>query len=126
VNAAGLEHVNITSMKAKRTAEMMCSVFGWQVRWQGPSSLGGETIHVGTDNAYVAIYAPPNSEGASGERRAKGRLNHIGVVVSDLDATEQKVRKAGYKPYAHADYEPGRRFYFRDDDGIEFEVVSYS
>jgi hypothetical protein len=113
-------------MTAKRTAEMMCSVFGWQVRWQGPSSLGGETIHVGTDKAYVAIYTPPRSERASGGREAKGRLNHIGVVVSDLDATEQKVREAGYKPYAHADYEPGRRFYFLGDDGIEFEVVSYS
>lgn len=113
-------------MKPERTAEMMCSVFGWQVRWQGPSSLGGETIHVGTDNAYVAIYTPPHSEDSSGGREARGRLNHIGVVVSDLDVTEQKVRAAGYQPYAHADYEPGRRFYFRDDDGIEFEVVSYS
>ncbi|MEM7190453.1 MAG: VOC family protein, partial [Pseudomonadota bacterium] len=24
------------------------------------------------------------------------------------------------------DYEPGRRFYFADHDGIEFEVVSYA
>ena len=24
------------------------------------------------------------------------------------------------------DYEPGRRFYFFDPDGIEYEVVSYS
>jgi catechol 2,3-dioxygenase-like lactoylglutathione lyase family enzyme len=126
VSEAGLEHVNITSMTPRRTAEMMCSVFGWRVRWEGPSSLGGETIHVGTDNAYVAIYTPSGSDGASAGRQARGRLNHIGVVVSDLDATERKVRDAGYEPYAHADYEPGRRFYFRDDDGIEFEVVSYS
>lgn len=104
---------------------MMCSVFGWRVRWQGPSSLDGETIHVGTDNAYVAIYTP-GSNGPPAGREAGRRFNHIGVVVGDLDATERKVREAGYKPYAHADYEPGRRFYFRDDDGIEFEVVSYS
>ncbi|HAI29601.1 MAG TPA: glyoxalase, partial [Thalassospira sp.] len=25
-----------------------------------------------------------------------------------------------------ADYEPGRRFYFRDENDIEFEVVSYA
>jgi catechol 2,3-dioxygenase-like lactoylglutathione lyase family enzyme len=113
-------------MTPKRTAELMCSVFGWRVRWEGPSSLGGETIHVGTDNAYVAVYTPPSSSAGLAGREARGRLNHIGVVVSDLDATERKVREAGYKPYAHADYEPGRRFHFRDDDGIEFEVVSYS
>jgi catechol 2,3-dioxygenase-like lactoylglutathione lyase family enzyme len=126
VSEAGLEHVNITSMTPKRTAEMMCSVFGWRVRWQGPASVGGETIHVGTDSAYVAIYTPTASDPAAASRQANGRLNHIGVVVSDLDETERKVRDAGYKPYAHADYEPGRRFYFRDDDGVEFEVVSYS
>ena len=125
MSQAGLEHVNITSMAPKRTAEMMCSVFGWRIRWQGPSSLGGETIHVGTDDAYVAVYTPPASSDGPARREGRGRFNHIGVVVSDLDATERKVRDAGYEPYAHADYEPGRRFYFRDDDGIEFEVVSY-
>ena len=31
----------------------------------------------------------------------------------------------GYEPCNHADYDPGRRFYFDDEDGIEFEVVSY-
>jgi hypothetical protein len=29
------------------------------------------------------------------------------------------------RPFAHADYAPGRRFYFLDPDGIEYEVVSY-
>ena len=32
----------------------------------------------------------------------------------------------GYEPFSHADYEPGRRFYFLDRDGIEFEVISYA
>ena len=32
---------------------------------------------------------------------------------------------AGLTPFSHADYEPGRRFYFLDPDGIEYEVVSY-
>ena len=35
------------------------------------------------------------------------------------------VVEAGFKPINHADYEPGRRFYFHDHDGIEYEVVSY-
>jgi len=54
-----------------------------------------------------------------------GGLNHIGVVVEDLDAVEAKVLAAGLKTTNHGDYEPGRRFYFHDHDGIEFEVVSY-
>ena len=52
-------------------------------------------------------------------------FNHIAVTVDDIDAMEAKVAAAGYEPRAHGDYEPGRRFYFYDHDGIEFEVVQY-
>ena len=47
------------------------------------------------------------------------------MVVDDLDAAERLVLDAGLETFNHADYEPGRRFYFFDWDGIEFEVVSY-
>src|SRR5262249_24999604 len=58
---------------------------------------------------------------------AKGRpLNHIGVEVDDLAGIEKRVVAAGLRPFGHADYAPGRRFYFLDPDGIEYEVVSYS
>ncbi|MEK7687259.1 MAG: VOC family protein, partial [Pseudomonadota bacterium] len=57
---------------------------------------------------------------------AKGQpLNHIGVEVDDLAAVEARVLAAGLRPFAHDDYDPGRRFYFLDPDGIEYEVVSY-
>ena len=46
--------------------------------------------------------------------------------VDDLDAAEAVVKAAGLEPFNHADYEPGRRFYFFDWDGIEFEMVSYA
>ena len=52
-------------------------------------------------------------------------LNHVGVVVDNIDSTEAKVKAAGYEPHNHADYEPGKRFYFDGPDGIEFEVVHY-
>jgi catechol 2,3-dioxygenase-like lactoylglutathione lyase family enzyme len=123
MGAASLEHVNVTTLWARETADLMVSVFGWRVRWEGPAKVGGHSIHVGTDNSYVALYMPP-ADLPQAER--EGQPNHVGVLVDDLDATETKIRAAGYKPYAHADYEPGRRFYFRDRGGVEFEVVSYS
>jgi hypothetical protein len=46
--------------------------------------------------------------------------------VPDLDVAEAVVRAAGLEPFSHGDYEPGRRFYFFDWDGIEFELVSYA
>ena len=54
-----------------------------------------------------------------------GALNHIGVTVDDLDAAETLVKAQGFTPVNHADYEPGRRFYFRDHDGVEYELVQY-
>ena len=43
-----------------------------------------------------------------------------------LDATEARVVAAGLVPFSHGDYAPGRRFYFLDPDGIEYEVISYA
>jgi len=120
-----IEHVNVTVSDPDRAARLMESVFGWRVRWQGPSMNGGRTIHVGSDDHYVALYAARDAP-AGDAAFAKGRpLNHIGVEVDELDSTEARVVAAGLTPYSHGDYEPGRRFYFFDPDGIEFEVVSY-
>lgn len=123
VEQATLEHVNVTTFAAQETAQLMVQAFGWHIRWEGPAKLGGHSIHVGTDGSYVALYTPPED---LKQARSEGQPNHVGVLVGDLDATETKVRAAGYQPYAHADYEPGRRFYFRDRGGVEFEVVSYA
>lgn len=122
--AIRIEHVNVTVSDPERAAALMHAVFGWSIRWQGPALSGGRTIHVGSGDEYLALYRPPN--GASGDDFPKGRpLNHIGVEVDDLDATEARVTAAGLRAFNHGDYHPGRRFYFLDQDGIEYEVVSY-
>jgi catechol 2,3-dioxygenase-like lactoylglutathione lyase family enzyme len=119
-----LEHINITVSDIERSAALLERLCGWRIRWRGPSQLGGETIHVGDDADYIAVY----TKGAAlPGRHAKGLpLNHVGLVVDDLDAAEGIVKAAGLEPFNHADYEPGRRFYFFDWDGIEFEMVSYA
>jgi catechol 2,3-dioxygenase-like lactoylglutathione lyase family enzyme len=120
-----IEHVNITVSDPKRTSDLMELLFDWHVRWSGPAQNGGHTIHVGSNDHYVALYAGGDSAKAA-EAFSKGRpLNHIGVEVDDLDAAEARVIAAGLRPFGHADYAPGRRFYFLDPDGIEYEVVSY-
>jgi catechol 2,3-dioxygenase-like lactoylglutathione lyase family enzyme len=104
----------------------MAAIFGWRVRWQGPARDGGRTIHVGTDDHYLALYTG-RGVAYTAEDFAKGRpLNHIGVEVDDLDAAEARVVAAGLTPFSHGDYAPGRRFYVLDPDGIEYEVVSYA
>lgn len=118
-----LEHANITVSDPDRSSALLQKLCGWHERWRGPSQLGGWTIHVGNERDYLAIYTDEKPH----DRFAKGvPLNHVGLVVDDLDAAERIVEEAGLVPFNHADYAPGRRFYFFDWDGIEFEMVSYT
>ena len=121
--AARLEHANITVSDPERSAALFQELCGWHERWRGPSQISGWTIHVGTAQAYLAIYT---DEGRGGPYAKGAPLNHIGIEVDDLDAAEAVVVAHGLDPFGHGDYEPGRRFYFFDWDGIEFEVVSYA
>lgn len=124
---AQLEHINFTVSDSAATAERLCNLFDWKVRWSGEAKDGGTTYHVGTDSQYVAVYTPEVvTEAVVSTYEINGGMNHIGVVVDDIEAMEKKVTAAGYEPHSHADYEPGKRFYFDDEDGIEYEVVSYS
>lgn len=124
---AYLEHINLTVSDLDKTANMLCELFGWTIRWRGASIEGGETVHVGGKDSYLAIYkAPEVKTGQENTYKTIGSMNHIGIVVDDLDAMEIKVKAMGYEPKSHADYEPGRRFYFEDHDQIEFEIINYS
>jgi len=124
---AHLEHVNITVSDPKATAAMLQGIFGWHIRWEGPSMDNGYTVHVGTEHDYIALYATgtPTPSDIASYQMING-LNHIALTVEDLDATEKLVLAAGFKTENHGDYEPGRRFYFRDHDNVEYEIVSYS
>lgn len=125
---AELEHLNVTVSDPAATAAMLHDIFGWKTRWQGESIYGGETYHVGSEDRYIAVYSKgePSPIGQTdGSYSHVGGLNHIGVVVDDLDAAEARVKALGLKVGQHHDYEPGRRFYFDDADGIEWEVISY-
>lgn len=125
---AYLEHVNVTVADPDATAALFGDLFGWHVRWSGGAIDDGRSVHVGGDGFYVALYTGPAGvplAAAHTSYREKAGLNHIGVVVDDLDAVERAVKAKGYDTHSHADYKPGRRFYFDDENGVEIEVVSY-
>ena len=121
-----LEHVNITVPDPKASAATLIDLFGWHIRWEGEAKDNGYTVHVGDDDSYLALYAPSKTLTPMGNTYTQiAGLNHVGVVVDDIAATEARVKAAGYPPHSHGDYEPGVRFYFDGPDGIEFEVVHY-
>lgn len=121
-----LEHANITVSDPQATAAWMGDLFGWHIRWQGATKETGFTIHVGSADSYLALYSPQTPQTPAGDNyTTTGGLNHLAVVVDDIQAMRTKVADAGFTPGEHFDYEPGERFYFFDHDGIEFEIVTY-
>lgn len=127
MSMATLENLNFTAADPVKSAERLARIFSWYIRWKGPSIHGGQSVHVGTPDLYLAIYSPPEgvSDGPD-NYRTRGGLNHIGILVDDLEAAEKAVLAEWYKTHSHQTYEPGSRFYFDNEDGIEFEVVSYT
>lgn len=125
--SATLEHANITVTDPAKTAAWMKDVFGWHIRWEGDAISGGHTKHVGAGGSYLALYrsSAEKVDAAADSYTTVGALNHLAVIVEDIDRTETAVVKQGFKPVSHGNYDPGRRFYFHDSDGIEYEVVSY-
>lgn len=121
-----LEHVNITVTDPDAFAALLVRLFDWQVRWSGAAKDNGYAVHVGDRNSYLAVYSRGGRAPAVDTYNTLGGMNHIGVVVDDLDAVEDRVKANGFTPHSHGDYEPGRRFYFDGPDGIEIEVVSYA
>jgi predicted enzyme related to lactoylglutathione lyase len=120
-----LEHINVTLSDIDAAAKSLQRVFGWKIRWEGESLDQGRTIHIGSENSYLALYSHKGCQRHDIDHRTIGHLNHIGIFVEDLDLIESRIKAMGLKTFNHGDYEPGRRFYFYLEDNIEIEVVSY-
>jgi catechol 2,3-dioxygenase-like lactoylglutathione lyase family enzyme len=122
-----IEHVNITVSSPEKTADMLCHLFGWKIRWQGKAAAGKQSLHIGTKTHYIAVCGnKKNDINGPPLAHAKGQpLNHIGIEVDDLDDVEARATAYGLTPFNHGDYVPGRRFYLFDADGIEWEIISY-
>jgi len=126
MSKANLEHVNLTVADPDHSAALLSRIFDWHIRWQGDAMNNGRTVHIGNEECYLALYSPQHlADDAHTASHFIGSLNHVALVVDDLDLIEQRVKKEGLEPFNFGHYEPGQRFYFLDLDGIEFEIVQY-
>lgn len=119
-----LEHVNLTVSQLDRSIEFYSKLFGFEVRWRGRTTTGVEAAHIGDERCYVALFQAERPNRAERDYAEVG-LNHFGFVVEDLDAFKNRLQALGAAPHSEQDYEPGRRLYFLDPDGIEIELVEY-
>jgi len=76
-----LEHVNISVQNSRKTAQDLCTLFDWHIRWEGVAGGGaGYAYHVGNHACYIALYTP--NAGKVSKFQKSQPLNHILKLAS--------------------------------------------
>jgi catechol 2,3-dioxygenase-like lactoylglutathione lyase family enzyme len=119
-----IEHANISVNDVEASTRFYIDLFGGRVRWEGITELGLRAAHIGDDNTYLALFEASTKGRAPEDYTATG-FNHLGFEVEDLDSYQARLEKMGVSVTREESYEPGRRLYFYDPDGIEIELVEY-
>jgi catechol 2,3-dioxygenase-like lactoylglutathione lyase family enzyme len=120
-----LEHVNMSVADLEQTITFYEKLLGLQVRWRGTTPSGLPAAHIGDERHYLALFEIGERERTEADYGQLG-LNHFGFVVDDLDEAKRKLASLDVEPTMEAAYEPGRRLYFLDPNGVEVELVQYN
>ena len=125
-----LEHANLSVSNLERSIDFYRKLFGWSVRWRGEIFIEEretQAAHVGDDRTYLSLFEAGEPAPTYPVRTsyAPPGVNHIGFVVEDLDAMLERLASLEIELHLIGDYDPGRRAYFYDPDGIEIEIVEY-
>ncbi len=122
-----LEHVNITVSDPDLSAQQLVDLLGWKIRWSGAAMNGGYSVHVGSDTHYIALYTNTSLGTKCGDANHAGHMNHVGVVVKDLNKICSRAKELDLEPFNFGRYEAdeGKRFYLKILDDLEIEVTSY-
>ena len=122
-----IEHANLTVSDVAASVAFYQAVFDFAVRWEGSArEMDGpvKAVHLGDTATYLSLFESQKKGRAPADYDAPG-LNHIGFEVEDVDGYRSRLEALGVEIHLEGDYEPGRRIYFYDPDGIEVELVEY-
>lgn len=123
-----LEHANLLVRDVDGMIRFLRTAFPeFRIRAEGKTDRGARWVHVGTDDAYLALNQATR-EPAEAWIPYGGRpgLNHLGFQVDDADALRERLRAAGYRDSTYPNAHPHRkRVYFYDAEGNDWEFVQY-
>ena len=120
-----LEHINITVSDLKESIRFFQTAFP-HFKIRGGSNGMREWVHLGDDDAYIAINQATEKLEKATKNYDKIGINHLGFVVQEVEEIAANLLKNGYKRSYPKQVEEFRiREYFTDADGNEFEFVQY-
>ena len=124
-----LEHANITVQNIDKAIQFLNIVAPDFVIRKDESKEGTyRWAHIGNDSFYIALQEPhlQNKQSEGSIPYENRGVNHLALIVSDLDKIEQQLIAAGYQKSIDTPQEKYRkRIYYFDNDGFEWELIEY-
>jgi catechol 2,3-dioxygenase-like lactoylglutathione lyase family enzyme len=129
MSIATLEHVNLTVSNLERSLRFVQTALpDWRVRGESRMDWFGKPIqwvHVGTDQVYLALQSGGEGLALDWQSHHTG-VKHVGLVVSNLDATVARLTEAGFALDHWGGSSAYRRSaYFVEAGSVQFEFVEY-
>lgn len=125
-----LEHANMSVPDVDEAIHFLMTVAP-EFKVRKDVSTEGEDpprwVHIGTDESYIALQGvDPRHRPANQNKYVNFGVNHLALVVPNLDEVVARLVSKGYQPGVAGEDRPFRkRAYFFDRSGFEWELIEY-
>jgi len=118
-----IEHANISVRDIEKALRFITTALPeFHIR-------GGDCIdwlHYGDDDTYISLMALSMEAQIGHHSYQDTGVNHIGIVVDNVDAVVARLEAAGYRQDTGPEVSQWRkRYYFADDDYQQWEFIEY-
>lgn len=122
---AYVEHANITVSNIDDAVQFIqTAIPEFKERHRGQTNY--RWCHIGTDDSYIALQEVVARKQTDRSPYLDVGINHIGIVVDDVDRVQKRLLAAGYEQNDIGEDNPFRkRVYFYDASGVEWEFIEY-
>ncbi len=123
------EHANITVPNIDAAlAFLLNAAPDFQIKTDQTHQDSYRWVHIGNENCYFALQESHSPSVSKDTRKPYQNIavNHIGMIVDDLDNIQLNLLALGYEQNGDITQEKhGRRLYFYDKAGFEWELIEY-
>lgn len=126
----GLGPVQLTVSRSERTARVLTEILGYRETRSFPSTVDGQedirVFETGEGGTGSEIFLEERKD-LPGERPGRGSVHHLALRVEDeaeLRKWMERIDKSGYANSGFVDRYYFKSLYFRDPNGILFELAT--